>query len=365
MKTRFLSAEDVLATLSDSSIHAFLDNLIERLRREFADLDPSEAIIPARTGIHYRNPDLGLLEWMPAYIGKGCASLKIVGYHPTNPSKRNAPTILSSIGLFDTESGHLMAMLDGTLPTAIRTGAMSAVATAAMTDLDGPATLGIIGCGAQSVTQAHALSRIAAIDRIFAYDIDPSATASLANRLHFLDVDVISVEANDVPKLIRESDILCTCTSAAPGSGPLFGDLERKPTLHTNAVGSDFPDKIELPLPWLSRSFVCPDFQEQALVEGECQQLQESEIDCDLSALLASPALQGQAKQIASVFDSTGHAFADYIVGMQLFEHAQTLGLGATIELESIPSDPKNPYSDIERIAFESDRPRFQSEKSL
>ncbi len=54
--------------------------------------------------------------------------IKMVGYHPTNPQKRNIPSVLATSSLWDTETGHLSAIADATFLTAIRTGAASAVA---------------------------------------------------------------------------------------------------------------------------------------------------------------------------------------------------------------------------------------------
>lgn len=62
------------------------------------------------------------------------------------------------------------------------------------------------------------------------------------------------------------------------GKGPVFQDGKVKPWLHINAVGSDFKGKFEIPVSLLKRSTIVPDFLAQAVVEGECQQLQPQEI---------------------------------------------------------------------------------------
>ncbi len=334
MHTKILASQDIGTIVKSIGINALLDALVEQLEGAFKSLDTQKANIPPRSGIHCQNPDLGLLEWMPASINQGRASLKIVGYHPTNPSKRKLPTILSSIGLFDTLSGHMECLLDGTFATALRTGAMSAIASKHMFSSDEPITLGIIGCGAQSVTQTHALSRIFKIKRILAYDTVPTASQSLGKRVSFSNVQVTPVSESELHTLLTTSDILCTCTSADPGSGPLFSDFENKPTLHINAVGSDFPTKIELPLPLLRRAFVCPDFKQQAKAEGECQQLGDHEIHTELTELLNTSELQSQSKNSLSVFDSTGHAYADYVTGSLILDYAKEMNLGTDIEVE-------------------------------
>lgn len=107
--------------------------------------------------------------------------IKVVGYHPSNPSKFNLPTIISTISEYDTNSGHLCAVIDGVLATAIRTGAASAVASKLMAHPES-STLGLIGCGTQAVTQLQALSLCFKIERVLIYDIDPNALSSFEKR---------------------------------------------------------------------------------------------------------------------------------------------------------------------------------------
>ena len=124
----------------------------------------------------------------------------------------------------------------------------------------------------------------------------------------------------------------------------MLTDKGLRPWLHINAIGSDFPGKIELPKTLLERSYVCPDFREQALLEGECQQLQAQQIGVDLSDLVQQPAGDNEQQQQLSVFDSTGWALEDQ-VAMQIFiAYAEQLGLGTELELQAIPDDPLNPY---------------------
>jgi ornithine cyclodeaminase/alanine dehydrogenase-like protein (mu-crystallin family) len=251
----------------------------------------------------------------------------------------------------DTATGHLSAIMDGTFATALRTGAMSAIASDALAQ-PSASVLGVVGCGAQSVTQCHALCRVRPIRTILAYDCEPAAAASFPARIAFLGVPVSTVDKAHLGRLLETSEILCTCTSEAPGNGPLFEDFKNQPGLHINAVGSDFPEKFELPIALLRRSFVCPDFRAQALLEGECQQLPPEAVSHDLAALLRVPELQRSLRGELTVFDSTGHAYADYLTGLLFLECAESMGLGVDVDLEVSPSDPKDPYSFLQKSAL-------------
>ncbi|MCH6255171.1 hypothetical protein MLD52_01340 [Puniceicoccaceae bacterium K14] len=354
MKTTFLSSKDIETIIIDVGVDHLLDNLIEKLRTGFASKELANAQIPTRSGLYYTEPDLGLLEWMPAATDNQ-ATLKIVGYHPTNPGKRKLPTILSTLCAFDTDTGHMRGILDGTFPTALRTGAMSAVASSILTPSNRPLSLAFIGGGAQAVTQAHALSRVLNIEKIFVHDKIDGAAQSLKNRIEFLQIPVHVLSREAFIEQLPDFDLLCTCTSEVPGTGALFEDFLNKSDLHINAVGSDFPEKFELPHALLKRAFVCPDFLEQAFIEGECQQLKRSDVSFDLAALLtATKKQQEEFRNGLTVFDSTGHAYADFIATEFFLQYAEDLGLGSQIELESVPDDPLNPYSFLSSSNFKT-----------
>ena len=127
--------------------------------------------------------------------------------------------------------------------------------------------------------------------------------------------------------------------------GPVFQDFDCKPHLHVNAVGSDFPGKFELPVAMLRQSFVCPDFLEQALKEGECQQLAKDEIGDTLVSVVQRSDNYESMRNRTTVFDSTGWSFEDFVVSNMFHQIAEELELGTKVEIESRSVDPKDPYA--------------------
>ena len=102
--------------------------------------------------------------------------------------------------------------------------------------------------------------------------------------------------------------------------------------------------KIEIPFELLQKCFVCPDFIEQAIVEGECQQLEEKDIGAGLVEIVQNPDKYAYVQNERSVFDSTGWALEDKIVMDLFLDCALKLGLGQELEIEHRPNDTKNPY---------------------
>lgn len=342
-KTLVLSASDIEEIVREVGIDDIMDALIVDMRIAFTNFDAEKTTIPTRSGFNYEHPQQGLIEWMPLFDKEeNQVVVKMVGYHPNNPNNFELPTIVSTISSYDTQTGHLKGIMDGVFLTALRTGAASAIASQVMANPKS-SVLGLIGCGAQSVTQLHAISRIFKLKKVFYYDKDPETNASFLDRVAMLNLQVEFIPTN-IEEIVRLSDIVTTATSIDIGEGPLFKEIITKDWLHINAVGSDFPGKTELPLAHLKNSFVSPDFLEQAIVEGECQQLEHEEIGVVFFECIKNPKKYQAIRNQRTVFDSTGLPLEDQVVMDLFLAYAEKMGLGQEISIEKISADAKSPY---------------------
>lgn len=342
MDTLILTADDVHSVARYVGLDALMDALMDRLTAAFAVYRPEDTPIPMRKGFAYHRPAPGLIEWMPCMGREEQVTIKVVGYHPTNAARHNLPTILSTVSAYDPATGHLMCMMDGTLLTALRTGAASAIASRLLA-APHTETVGLIGAGAQAVTQLHALTRVLDLRHVLVYDTDPAVQATFVARMRSF-ADSLTIEAAPPETIVRRADVICTATSVEIGCGPVFADTTPQPWAHFNAVGSDFPGKVEVPVALLRRSLVCPDFREQALHEGECQQLPAEAIGPSLYELVQQPEAYRFAQDELTVFDSTGWALEDHVAMGLFIEYATDLGLGTRLAVEAIPDDPHDPY---------------------
>lgn len=343
MKTRIIARHDIARIVRAVGLDRLIDEMIDRIEVAAREYDETRTVVMPRSGFHYTEPDVGLLEWMPVLHTAEVTTIKVVGYHPSNPVARRLPTILSTVSAYETETGHLAGLADGTFLTALRTGAASAVASRILAHPDSR-VLGLVGCGAQSITQLHGIVRSFDIERVLIHDIAPENTESFASRAASVLPSGVTVKPAPLDLIVQSVDILCTSTSIGIDEGPLFDDLATRPWLHVNAVGSDFPGKVELPIALLRRSLVCPDHREQAMKEGECQQLSADEVGPSLAELVANAEEYRAARERTTVFDSTGWALEDRVGIQLLLDHANELGLGLLLELEDIGDDPLNPY---------------------
>ena len=341
--TRILTHACLAKVVAHVGLDALLDELIARLASAFATHEPDVMQTIERTGFRYTKPDLGLIEWMPAMEAGRLVSIKTVGYHPTNPVERGTPTVLATTSLHDTINGRLLALCEATFLTALRTGAASALASDVLA-IESASTLGLIGCGAQAVTQTHAISRVRPIDRVVAFDADESVAATLAERLERVNIDVAIDVVDSSSEAVACADIVCTATSVDPHAGPVLHDGDHRPWLHINAVGADLPGKIEIDGTLLRRATVTPDVVEQCIAEGECQQLDRDQIGPDLAEVVRDRSLHESLRTTLTVFDSTGWALEDLVVAELVLHHAERLDEGFMIDLQPAPHDPYDPY---------------------
>lgn len=340
----FLSESEVRHTVASHGVNAVMDQLIAGVDAGFRAMATGGFHHSKRTGFVREND---LIEWMPVHDASGSFVLKAVSYFPDNPATRSLPTIGAMIARFDFTTGMPTEIVGGRLLTAMRTGAASAVASRYLAKPNS-ATLGLIGCGLQAVTQAHALSRLFPLTRIVAHDTNPDAAAGLVRRLAFLGIPVCLAPPAEVE---AAADILCTATTTPVGAAPVVPGVSLRPHVHINAVGSDFPGKTELPPGLVQNAFITPDSREQARDEGECQSLTEEHLASsrcvDLEVIVAAPDRFASLQNACTVFDSTGIAMEDAVALNLICEMAREAGFGFHCAEGTGFGDPKDPYGSL------------------
>ena len=349
METLIISPQDVMELVKRVGLDTLMDRMIAGLTEAFKEVNRNQGELRSRDGF-VKKPSCACVEWMP-YMRKTDQSvtIKVVAYQPDNIQTVGIPTVLATTSLYDFNTGHLVALSDAVILTAMRTGAASAIASKILARPDS-ATIGLVGAGAQAVSQLHALSRVFPLQEALVYDINRDVARSFSSRVAFLG---LPIRVCSLDELERNADIICTATSVGEAADPVIAGKNLKPHVHINAVGADIKGKTELPLSLLKQSFVCPDFPEQALVEGECQQLQIDEIGSSLMEMIERPEDFHPYRERQTVFDSTGLALEDHVALEIMHELVQAHGLGQRLQLEYYPNDPYNPYEFVLKFSAE------------
>lgn len=307
-----------------------IKKVIERVERAFLDLAQGKAEMPPKLYLNFEE-FRGDLRIMPSWSkALSMAGTKIVNVHPENPKKR-LPTVMAVIILNDPKTGKPLALMDGTWITALRTGAVSAVATKYLAKKKAQ-TLGVVGAGFQAITQIAAISKIKRLKEIVVYDIKEKAIERLAK---ILAKEKIKIKKGKLEEVCQK-EILVTVT---PARKPIVKNEWILPGTHINAIGADAKGKEELDPAILKRAKIIVDSLKQASHSGE--------INVPLTkGIISKKSIYGELKEIVSrkrpgrenekeitVFDSTGLAIQDLYTASLVYRLAKRKKLGREIKI--------------------------------
>src|ERR687894_1236946 len=190
------------------------EEAIERIRDAFVRFAHGEWRMPAKVYLD-ASPN-GDFRAMPA-AGSGLAVLKWVTSFPGNPA-RGLPTVTGVLCVSSLEDGEPLALCDARAITALRTGAMAAVAAQELAREDA-ASVGVIGCGLHGRWAARCLAA-AEYGPAVLFDPNAEAAGALAGELGW--------EAG-----ARADALACdVVTCVTPGHEPVVPASHLQPGLH-------------------------------------------------------------------------------------------------------------------------------------
>jgi ornithine cyclodeaminase len=321
---RVISADDVTRLLP-------MRECIEVMERALAVFARGEVVQPVR--LMTRTADeSGVLALMPAHVGGIGFGFKAVTVFHGN-DERGLPSHQGLITLIDAETGTPLALMDGTRITAMRTAAVSAVATRHLARTDASVAT-IIGTGVQARTHAEALACVRELSEIRIVGRRPDAAQQLAAEL----ADRLPARAfDDAAAALDGADIVATVT-ASPA--PVFAPEAIAPGTHINAVGAYTATTREVPSETVAAARVFVDDRTAALSEAGDLLLaiadgaiDESHVVGTLGEVLIGQ-VQGRtdAQQI-TIFESLGLGLEDIAAASQVYGRALEDGIGTDVEI--------------------------------
>lgn len=318
METLFISQDEVPALLS-------MDQCIEAMRTALSDLARDDGIQPLRP-VMWLPDRVGALGMMPGYLGSiDTMGIKTVTVFPGNEGTEY-DSHQGTVMLFDGTNGALKAVVDATEITAIRTAAVSAVATDLLARRDA-STLAILGAGVQGRSHLEAIPRVRDISKIKIW----SRTRAHAERL--VDGSSLAAEvAPDVANAVEGADIICTTTSSPE---PILTGSLLSPGSHINAVGSSVPFAREVDAAAMAMAKIFVDRTESALNESgdflmarEEGAINDDDIVAELGDLLIGEHPGRESDDEITLFDSLGLAVEDIAAADTIYRNAKERGVG-------------------------------------
>ena len=280
---------------------------IERVREALIKLHRGEWSMPPK--VYLESPPFGDFRAMPAR-GEGVALLKWVTSFPGNPA-RGLPTVTGIVCVSDATSGEPLMLLDARATTALRTGAVAAVAARALA-LEDATTVGIIGCGLHGAWSARCMAA-AGYGPGVCFDPRAEASDALARELGW--------SAGTREQAVR-CEVVCCVT---PGAAIVIDAGDLRPGLHLNMLGADGPGKAEASSGAVASCALFCDEWVQAAHGGELTHaVQEGLVTRDqvteLGAVLAGDARGRPGPESVTLFDSTGLAIQDLAIAHAALE---------------------------------------------
>jgi len=309
-------------------------DVIDAVERGFQEYKAGKCAVPVRMPVKIEKAE-GVFLFMPAYLEReGFFGTKIVSVFPRNVEKKLS-TIQAAYLLNDPTTGELLALMDGILLTAMRTGATSALATKYLSRKNSE-TLGIIGAGAQAPFQAEAISKVRPIHRMLVYDRDRKIAESFSGTVS--DSLQIPVHVMASPRdVVVDSDILVTVTTSIT---PVFDGHHLRGGTHINAVGAYTPEMRELDDVTIGRSKIVVDTYEGCMAEAgdllipiRNGKLSKENIYADLGEIVLAQKPARTREDEITLFESVGFALEDLVVATLAYGRASEEGVGLRFTL--------------------------------
>jgi len=290
-----LSRDDVFAAVDASSA-------IERVRDAFVKHRRGEWVMPSK--VYLDSPPYGDFRAMPAR-GGDLAMLKWIASFPGNPPTNGLPAVMGMVCISDARTALPLALLDAAAVTALRTGAVAAVAARALATHEA-SSVGIVGCGLHGAWTARCLAA-AGYGPGVCFDPRESAARALADELGWRTGTLAEALACDVVNCVT------------PGNEVVVDAKDLRPGIHLNMLGADGPGKAEATVGAVRSCALFCDEWAQASHGGELTGAVDAGLVTradvtDLGAVLAGEAPGRPGPASATLFDSTGLAIQDLAI---------------------------------------------------
>jgi ornithine cyclodeaminase len=308
---------------------------IELMADALSSLARGEVFQPLRTII--RPPEaLGLLGLMPAYrTGEhGAFGMKAICVFPGNPAI-GKDAHQGAVLLFSRETGELIALMNASEITAIRTAAVSAVATRVLAR-ENAHQLGIIGAGVQARTHLLALDAVRSIKhaRVACRNIEHARKLVREMQPGF-SFPIEAVESNE--EAVRGADLIVTATSSQE---PVINKNWISPGAHINAIGTHSPHSREVDSATMAAARIFVDRRESAMNESGDYLLAAKEglinaenIIAEIGELLTGSKSGRTSANEITLFKSLGLAIEDVACAEYLYEKAMSEDFGTWVNL--------------------------------
>ena len=325
--TLFVSRSEVASLLS---LAECIDAVEEAFRLHADGLSLPPGVLETLTvdgGFHIKAAGLKL-------AGGSYFAAKINGNFPLNPERFGLPTIQGVVVLCDAAQGRLLAVMDSTELTALRTAAATGVAARYLAR-PGSKVATVCGCGVQGRVQLRALAQVLRIEKVYAFDRDGARAEGFAREMSD-ELGVAAEAAGELRQAAAASDVCVTCT---PSRRPVLMRGDVRPGAFVAAVGADNPRKQEVDPALMASGKIVVDILEQCAEIGDLHHalgagaVTRDDVYAELGEIITGRKSGRTSDEEVFIFDSTGTALQDVAAAAVVYERARRAGVGVRLNL--------------------------------
>jgi len=328
MKVLVLNQSEVEQLLS-------MPECIAAMEEAFIALARGEVEQPLRT--IFRPPDVkGVMALMPTFRGgeRPLFGLKAICVFPGNAAI-GKDAHQGGVMLFDGKTGELLAVANASAVTAIRTAAVSALATKALANEDA-GDLALIGAGVQARKHLEAMACVRKLRRVRIASARFEKAKLFADEMQrTIAVPIEPVETAE--KAIRKADLIVTATTARE---PVLKREWISEGAHINAIGTFSPKAREIDSATMAAATVFTDRRESAFNEAGDYLLaaQDGMIGpedvAELGEVLTGSNPGRTSPDEITLFKSLGLAMEDLAATFHAYEKGRAENIGSWIEFD-------------------------------
>jgi len=327
MKILVLSHAEVLELLP-------MKECIAVMREALNALAAGKTHQPLRTII--RPPDArGVMGLMPSYVSGDSAAfgLKAICVFPGNPAK-GLDSHQGAVLLFSAETGELLAMMNASAITAIRTAAVSGVATELLARTDA-CNLALIGSGVQARSHLVAMSEVRSIKRCRVASRHIEHAKDFCEEMR-PDFPFALEPVETVEEALAGADLIVTTTTAVE---PIVRREWIAAGAHLNLVGSSTPNTREVDSETMAAVSLFVDRRESTINEAGDYLLAAREgvigpnhIRAEIGEVLKGDRPGRTSPDEITCFKSLGLAVEDLFAAEHLYRKAREANAGTWVQ---------------------------------
>lgn len=304
---------------------------IALMRETLAARAQGKTLQPPRTALR---PDAtSTTLTMPAWVAEPAAlGVKVVSVFPGNHA-RGLDSHQGAVLYLDPATGQVLGLLEAGAVTAIRTAAVSAVATDLLATPDAN-DLALLGAGAEARTHLTAMAAVRTLRRIRVWSRSAERAHAFAKSAAAAGVPPIEVMPS-AEAAVRDASIICTLTAS---STPVLAGAWLAPGAHINAVGAHTPDTRELDTDAVTNARIFVDARESALAEaGDLLipiaegRLRPADLHAELGEVITGARTGRASATEITLFKSLGLGIEDAAAARHVVAEARRLGVGQEI----------------------------------